>query len=243
MNLKKYMIAFIAISLVGCNTNQKKQISEKTNTYQNIIVVGAMKNVMWKGELGSKILLDTIENKEGLYGLGPESYLKGELLINNGVSYVSKVTSDATMTVERKSNLHAPFFVLGTVHSWKEIDIPAAIRSIKDLESYIDQVTPDYKRPFAFKLKGTIKSAQIHVQNLPDGTKVSSPAEAHQGQVNYELWNEQVEIVGFFSTEHKGIFTHHDSYLHMHLITANEKMMGHLDKLEINSMKLYLPVN
>jgi acetolactate decarboxylase len=52
-----------------------------------------------------------------------------------------------------------------------------------------------------------------------------------------------VEVVGFFSTEHKGIFTHHDSFLHMHLISSDEKEMGHLDELEIESMKLYLPKN
>ena len=39
---------------------------------------------MWKGELSGTINLDTISNKKGLYGLGPESYLTGELLINNG---------------------------------------------------------------------------------------------------------------------------------------------------------------
>ena len=81
----------------------------------------------------------------------------------------------------------------------------------------------------------------IHVQNLPEGTKVSSPEEAHQGQTNFTLKNEQVEIVGFFSTEHQGIFTHHDSYLHMHLLTTDESKMGHLDQVESTEMKLYLP--
>lgn len=84
-------------------------------------------------------------------------------------------------------------------------------------------------------------SATIHIQNLPEGTKVSSPQEAHQGQTNYELFNENVEIVGFFSTQHKGVFTHHDSYVHMHLITKDESKMGHVDELEIRKLKLYLP--
>lgn len=37
------------------------------------------------------------------------------------------------------------------------------------------------------------------------------------------------------------LFAHHDSFLHMHLITRNEKKMGHLDEMEIGEMKLYLP--
>ncbi len=92
-------------------------------------------------------------------------------------------------------------------------------------------------------MQGTISNALIHIQNLPKGAKVSSPEEAHQGQVNYELKDEEVEIIGFFSTKHQGIFTHHDSFLHMHLITKDKSKMGHLDELEISEMTLYLPKN
>jgi acetolactate decarboxylase len=200
-----------------------------------------MKNVMWKGELGSSINLDSISDKQGLYGIGPESYLTGELLINNGKSYVSRVTSDSTMLVEQKFDVLAPFFVYANVNKWEEIELPQSIRTIKDVEKYIDEKTIKNKRPFAFKLIGNISKAVIHIQNLPEGTKVSSPDEAHQGQTNYVLKNEDVEVIGFFSTEHKGVFTHHDSYIHLHLITKDEQKMGHLDELEINAMKLYLP--
>ena len=70
---------------------------------------------------------------------------------------------------------------------------------------------------------------------------MSSPDEAHQGQTIYKIINEDAEIIGFFSTEHQGVFTHHDSFLHMHLITKDESKMGHLDELAIGEMKLYLP--
>src|SRR5690606_38154032 len=86
--------------------------------------------------------------------------------------------------------------------------------------------------PFMFKLAGTVEEATIHIVNLPKGSTVSSPAEAHQGQVNYKLNNEESEIMGFFSTQHKTIFTHHDTFLHMHLITKDRKKMGHLDRSE-----------
>jgi len=239
MKFNKITIGLLAIGMISCNSTKKETIS--TDTYSEVKIVGAMKNVMWKGELGSSINLDTISDKNGLYGLGPVSYLTGELLINDGKGYVSKVTSDSTMTVEKKFNVSAPFFVYANVTEWNEIDLPSNIKSIQDLEKFIDEKTTEYKRPFVFKLKGQVSKANIHIQNLPKGTKVSSPEEAHQGQTNYELSNEESEIVGFFSTEHKGVFTHHDSFLHMHLITKDEGKMGHLDVLEIGNMKLYLP--
>jgi acetolactate decarboxylase len=227
--------------MISCNATNKEISSKDTETYPNIKIVGAMQHVMWKGELGDSIDIDTISDKNGLYGLGPVSFLTGEILINNGDSYVSKVTSDSTMTVEKSFNVSAPFFVYTNVEEWSVIELPPAIKTIKDVEKFIDEKTTNYKRPFAFKLSGQVSEVIIHSQNLPKGTKVSSPDDAHQGQTNYELSNEEAEIIGFFSTEHKGVFTHHDSFLHMHLITKDKRKMGHLDKLKIGKMKLYLP--
>jgi len=227
------------LGMLSCDSKTKQIATPET--YQDVTIVGAMKNVMWKGELEGTIRFDTISNKRRLYGLGPEGYLTGELLINDGKSYVSRVTSDSTMVVEKTFEVSAPFFVYATVQEWDTISLPKTIKSIKDVETFIDTKTAEYKRPFAYKLSGKVVYAMIHIQNLPEGTKVSSPDEAHQGQVNYTLENETVDIIGFFSTAHKGVFTHHDSFVHMHLITKDEQKMGHLDALEIDEMKLYLP--
>lgn len=239
MNIKYLAFALLAIVLISCKTTQTE--NNVAEAYSDIKIVGAMKNVMWKGELGSSIDLDTISEKNGLYGLGPVSYLRGEILINDGKSYVSRVTSDSTMTVEQTFDVSAPFFVYANAWEWSEIDLPSDVETIQDLEKFIDSKTSDLKRPFVFKLIGQVSSAKIHIQNLPEGTKVSSPDEAHLGQMNYDLQNEEAEIIGFFSTEHQGVFTHHDSYLHMHFITKDARKMGHLDALEIGEMKLYLP--
>lgn len=237
--IKKVIVGILTIGIFSCDSDKKKANSNET--YSDINIVGAMKNVMWKGELSGSINLDTISNKKGLYGLGPESYLTGELLINDGQSYVSKVTSDSTMMVEKRFDVSAPFLVYTNVTEWNEIELASSIKSIKDIEKLVDEKTTDLKRPFVFKLTGRILKAIIHIQNLPKGTKVSSPKEAHEGQTNYDLKDEEVTIIGFFSTEHKGIFTHHDSNIHLHLITNDERKMGHLDEVEIENMKLYLP--
>ena len=237
---KKLLTLFLGLSIIlfSCRSNQKDlNINEGLKVHS----IAAMKDVMWKGELFGKINLDTIQNKTGLYGLGPESYLKGEILINDGKIFVSRVAKDSSILIEQNSNIQAPFFVYGNVQTWHKTTLPKTIKSIKDLEKFIDNETKSQTRPFAFKLKGRISDGIIHIQNLPAGTKVSSPKEAHQGQVNYELKNEDVEIIGFFSTGHQGIFTHHNSYLHMHLITKDIKKMGHLDEITIEDITLYLP--
>ncbi len=236
--IKRVVIIMLALGIFGCNSDTK---SPSNQTYQDIQITGAMKNVMWKGELGGTIHLDTLSNKKGLYAIGPESYLTGELLVNNGESYVARVTSDSTMTVKKTFDVSAPFLVYGTINEWTKVEIGSEVKTITDIEKLVSEKTADFKRPFAFKLLGKVAKAKIHIQNLPKGAIVTSPAEAHQGQIDYVLLNEDVTIIGFFSTEHKGIFTHHDSTIHLHLITKDESKMGHLDALEIDNMQLYLP--
>lgn len=241
--IKKFStIILIVIVLISCNSTGKK--SQLTNENLSIVqVVGAMKNVMWKGELAGTINLDTIKNKNGLYGLGPVEYLTGELLIIDGKSYSSTVLADSSIFVKETYQTKAPFFVYTNQIDWSVETLPSNIKTIKDLEKFIDNKKLDFNRPFVFKLKGQIENADIHIQNLPKGTKVSSPEEAHQGQANYSLKNNTVDIVGFFSTDHKGVFTHHDSNVHMHLITSDRKKMGHLDKVTFGNgtIQLYLP--
>lgn len=231
----------ILLTLTIFTLTSNSAIAQQTSG--DVKIVGEMKNVMWKGQLSGSINLDTLTNKTHLYGLGPVEYLRGEILIVDGKSYKSTVVSGKTMKVEETYDLKAPFFGYAVISKWTEHELPDSVQSIPQLETYLVQTTKNAPRPFMFKLTGTVEQATIHVVNLPEGSKVSSPDEAHEGQKNYDLKNEQSEIIGFFSTEHKAIFTHHDTFLHMHLITKDRLKMGHLDKVVFKKgmVKLYLP--
>lgn len=224
----------------SCDPNRKPPVFEAQDG--NLTVVAAMRDVMFDGKTGGQINLDTIVERAGLYGLGPAEYLRGELLILDGQAFRSQVVSATEMKVEATYAAKAPFFVYTHQHAWKEVLLPPEIRTLPQLVSFIDEQTTRAERPFVFKLRGPVKQAGIHVQNLPFGVYPSSPKEAHIGQTNYELADRDVDIVGFFSTHHQGIFTHHDSYGHLHLITHERDLMGHLDRVVIGEgMRLFLP--
>jgi len=208
----------------------------------DVKIIGAMKNVMWNGQLYGHIYLDTIADKQHLYGLGPVEYLSGELLIFDGSSYKSTVLSEMTMKVEETYKVLAPFFGYANIDKWEEQRLPDSVQTMKQLEVYLDRTTRSARRPFMFKIAGTVDEATIHIVNLPQGTKVKSPNDAHLGQTNFSLIDEEVDILGFFSTDHKAVFTHHDTYLHMHLITSDRKKMGHLDYVffKKGTIKLFL---
>lgn len=236
--MKRIFLLVLLGSIIACKT--KKDVSESHN-HGVVKVVGAMKNVMWKGELGPSIDLDTLSKKKGLYGVGPLVELAGELMFYGGIAYISKVQADSSIQVQKSFEASAPFFVYSQVTEWDSLSLPSEIQNIQQLEQFLDSLSQNKNRPFAFRLEGMVQEAVFHIQNLPKGTKVSSPKEAHQGQVTYSIDQEKVFITGFFSTEHQGVFTHHDSYLHMHLLTADEKKMGHLDEAQWGKMQLYLP--
>ena len=52
-----------------------------------------------------------------------------------------------------------------------------------------------------------------------------------------------VTILGFYSQNHQGLFTHHDAFTHMHVRNADGTAMGHVDYLESGngSFTLLLP--
>ncbi|OYQ46924.1 alpha-acetolactate decarboxylase [Flavobacterium cyanobacteriorum] len=204
-----------------------------------------MKNVMWGGRLEGTIDLDTIADREHLYGLGPVEGLRGEVIVVDGKAYKSAVVSATAMTIEETFRIKAPFFVHAWVRQWKEYRLPATVKTMRSLEAYLDSLAANVDKPFVFRMAGIVNEASVHVVNLPEGATVSSPAEAHRGQVSYAASRKPAEIIGFFSRNHQSVFTHHDTYMHLHLITADKTLMGHLDSISFSpdTMKLFLPVN
>jgi acetolactate decarboxylase len=210
---------------------------------QETHIVGAMKNVMRKGELFATIDLDSLSNKPHLYGMGPVEFLTGEITVVNGRSFKSTVQLNGEMKVEETFEVKAPFFGYTQIEKWEERPISDSVHTIQQLENFLNASTRVRSRPYFFKLKGEVDFAKIHVVNLPKGSVVHSPEEAHVGQANYSIKNKNAEIIGFFSTEHQTIFTHHSTFVHMHLITDDLLQMGHVDELKLDSKKirLFLP--
>jgi acetolactate decarboxylase len=209
---------------------------------QNVQAVGAMRQTMWQGHLAGKIDVDTLTMTPNIYGLGPKAFLTGELLILNSKTFLSTV-NNKTMIVEETKKVEAPFFVYTQVKNWVASPLPDTVVTLKDLEIYLDSLTQNKPRPFAFRLVGAVEMAKIHIVDVPNGATIKSPDDAHKHNKVYSVRNEIAEILGFFSTEHQGVFTHHDTFLHLHLITEDHQKMGHLDDLQVKkgAIQLFLP--
>jgi acetolactate decarboxylase len=209
-------------------------------TMPEVKITGQMRRVMMAGHLEATISLDTLTQRRYFYGFGPLEYLKGEIMVLDGQCYVSKVLNDRAMTVNKDCTSKAPFFAHAYIAEWESQPLPDEVGNMEQLEQYLLKMNFGNKRPYFFRLSGIVDEALIHVVNLPEGTVVKSPDDAHKGLVNYRLEKEAVEVLGFFSTEHQRIFTHHDTYMHLHLINSDKTMMGHVDDFKIGESRLRL---
>ena len=221
------------IFLISCNSSTSKS---------SVKVVGEMRDVMWKGDLKGKITTDSLNSKE-TYGLGPTEFLKGEIVLFEGQSYVSKVVDSILHKVSKVPSVSAPFFVYSSNSDLKIVKFNRKNYTLKELEEYVNLVYKDYDQPLLIRIDGIFENIKVHSVNLPEGKKVSSPDEAHQGLTQYDFKNISGSLIGFFSRHHKTVFTHHDSFFHAHFISEDREVLGHIDETDFNYSKVTLKVS
>ena len=233
------IVIFIHFWLIFCLDSRNIRFSQ-----HEIHIAGAMREVMQQGKLQAVLCTDTLQ-KEHLFGMGPIENLRGEITILDGRVFTAMVMADTGIAVQQTEAVCAPFFGWAHIPGWREIQLPDSVISHRALERFLESASISEDQPFFFKLSGRMDDALIHVLNLPPGTEVKVPADARKGQLNRHIGGMEVDIVGFFSTKHQRVFTHHDSFLHLHLISKDRKLMGHLDELKFSAggLKLFVPAS
>jgi acetolactate decarboxylase len=195
---------------------------------------GALMDIMHKGDLSAKADLRDLEDVDHLYALGALENLKGEILILDGKPYISR-EEEEEVAIEESFMCNASLLVYASVENWQSVEVATEVRSKDELAMFIAQTAEssglDITEPFPFLLIGNIRSIDWHVINWEDGdTEHSHEKHIHSGPHGTLLGN-QVEILGFYSDSHHAIFTHHSTNMHMHFVTDDRKLSGHIDDL------------
>ena len=206
-------------------------------------VSGAMKNIMMNGDLSAHVNLDTL-NKTHLYGLGPVPGLKGEIMILDGTVYTTAMDGIKLQNQQNKIS-QAAMLVYSNVEKWKTVSSKATVNSYADLEKLVEKTAKqngyDTEIPFAFKIEASPEKASYHVIDWKEG--VTHTMDNHkQFAYSGKLYNEKAVFLGFYSTHHQGIFTHHSTNMHIHILADKSKIAGHLDEVRISGLiTIYLP--
>tara|TARA_B110000495_G_scaffold141922_1_gene124866 strand:+ start:1607 stop:2308 length:702 start_codon:yes stop_codon:yes gene_type:complete len=220
----KNILLLVGLLLIGCQSDQK---SIHVNIY------GELRQIMHGGVRDGVVALTDVLQDEHVYGLGALEGLEGEILIwdSKPVLTTAKKGGEASFT-NNAENEKALLLVTATVKDW--IEIPFNNTQIEtSLNDYIYQIAKDNninpEEPFPFILQGNFTKVKWHIISDPgpDGT--------HEDHMN-KSWNRTVEntnakILGFYSTKHHAVFTHHSTNSHMHFYDEKSGYSGHADEL------------
>ena len=237
----------VATLLSGGHRSLAKWQDSPTNRDGAVIDVrwaGALTNVMMKGDLKGTVDLRDLSKLRGVYAVGALEGLQGEVTILDSAASIARVR-DGKVVISRVAEGKACVLVYAQVRAWKEVPLPRTTRSIDQLEAFVVEAARkqgiNTNRPFPFLVKGTVTEARFHVVRHPGDLK--DPLELHdKAKVKYTFRRGAVDLVGFYSDKHLGIFTCGGN-LHLHMRSADGQLSGHLDEVDLgDEMRLFLPL-
>ena len=218
-------VFFIGLLINSCETTKNPPVQ----------VYGSLYEIKHEGDLSSKINLNKFVNNPNIFGLGALKDLKGEILILNGNPFISYVTRNEEIGFSNDINHEATLYVSIVVNKWNDLKLPSSIKTSQQLEEYFEIISNDndinIEEPFPFIIKGVSSKVNWHIINWDSKDSVHSHQKHIESGLSGVLENRAMTILGFYSKHHKTIFTHHSTFIHMHFLTDDKKIAGHIDDI------------
>lgn len=247
-SMKPILTSILLLILLSCSNSENQEPMTESGEIAPAYTVeysGALKNIMHKSDVSAYADLNDFKATEHFYALGAVEKLKGEILVIDGVPYISSVQEEQ-LKIDNSFAYKASLIVNTSVVEWNEYEINEETHTYEELENFIlttaEQNGIDVSQPFPFLLRGMADSLSWHVINWPEDDSVHT----HEKHINSGLHgthtNIDVEILGFYSDSHHAIFTHHTTNMHLHFLSSDKTKTGHVDGLTLGKgMKLLLP--
>lgn len=245
MLIAKNFVAAVVAALLAFTGGERLLAAEQKPTY-TVKWAGALKDVHHGLDFGGKIDLQPLADLPHLYAVGPLENLQGEVTIWDGKALIARVKNKSVL-VDSILSGKACFLVYGQVEKWNEMKYFSTL-TLSQISEIIKQAATKYgintNKPFPFLIEGTANDVQYHVMNRADLSPPTPGPTAHEvAKVHFTLKDSPVQLLGFYSEHHQGIFTHHNSSVHVHVKTPDDKVSGHLEELELApGARLLLPI-
>jgi len=218
--------------------------------------IGAQRNMFETGKAEGVLNLKFFQGKDNIYAVGPAALLDGEITLLSSKPYVSKVRGN-DYHVDNTLNHDALFLVWSQVPRWKDIPVPESVNTYVQLQKFVkDQAAAsgmDVSKPIPFQFTGVPVEIVWHVNCDKTENKPITRELFAKSKAIYTMKNEPVDIIGFYSERHNGIFISQyapaikpdsgdKNAVHMHLVSRTTKATGHIDNIILGKgMTLRLP--
>jgi acetolactate decarboxylase len=248
--MKKIYAIIGAVAVAACATAAVPAAKEGMIEYY-----GAQKAIFETGKAEAKVPLALMSGNNATYGVGAVAGLDGEITVFDGKPFVTQVRGQG-FTMDNGHNHAAVFSVWTKNTQWRDEPLPVEVKTYYDLQRHVkaraEAAGIDTGKPFPFLLSGTPTELKWHINvNLTEGKPIDKNLFA-KSKANYVMKNEPVDIVGFYSEKHPGVFI--SAYapaikekdvkntIHIHLVAKDGKSAGHIDDLVFtDGMTLRLP--
>ena len=217
---------------------------KKKNTLPEVKTISAMKPIMMGEDLSAHLHWDTI-NKANLFAVAPLERIVGEVTVINGKLYTSQVDS-GKVVIDTSWDIRSPFAVYAYVPEWTVFELDTSVESQKDVQAILEEVASgagySLDKPFPFRVLGEFAAVDYHIISKP-ATEAEHNHELHkQAKQHFHLNKRPGELLGFYSRNHQGVFTHKGHFIHTHFMDKAKEHMGHLEDIKIQGrFEIFLP--
>lgn len=253
MNRKVFLTA--VLMLVLCFVGQAGAGGEPMKDGP-VEYMGAQKTMFETGKAEGVLGLKFFQGKDNIYAVGPAALLDGEITMMKSKPHVAKVRGN-DYQVDNTLGHQALFLVWSQVPRWTDVPVPESITTYVQLQKFVkDQAAAsgmDVTKPIPFQVGGAPMEIVWHVNcDRTEGKPITRELFAKSKAV-FTMKNEPVDIIGFYSERHNGIFISQyapaikpasadKNAVHMHLVSRTTKATGHIDDITFGKgMTLRLP--
>lgn len=194
--------------------------------------IGAQHAAVHDGDVESKIRVDELAREPHLFALGPVEGLHGEIIVVDGRGTIATVESGAFRTRDGL-DVGAAFLVWTHAERWNREPLPEGTRTLDDVEKFLARVNEGAgAAPIAFRIEGRVKHLRFHVLRPPEHG-VRNAEDHEKSKVRGSIADRTVRMVGFYSGQHRGVFTPGTSDVHVHFVTEDGAFAGHVEEFEL----------
>ena len=241
---KRLMHAFCGAALVlllscACAANAPRRDTSRRAWDGNVRVYGALRAMFHEGQTGATVTLDTILPNSNVYAVGALADLAGEVTVVGGKAYLSYPDGpDATRTESTaQPSAAATLLVVSEVQAWHSVVTEQPV-PFENLDEEIARLAVSsgmsLEMRFPFLLQGQFDDLEWHVI---DGRRLAAGGASHQDHLaaaaKKRLERATATLVGFYSRDDQGVFTHMGSKTHIHCALDEPLATGHVDHVTI----------
>lgn len=190
-----------------------------------------------------------------VYALGAIKNAEGEITVYDDTVWLSYGKDGLNKAIhDIPEGEEAMLLVTAEVKTWKEVTIPLDMDESALYQFILKQADIaglDTKKAFPFVIEGGIKDLTWHViKGVSDG---KTENRGHHGHASSEYGSLEKHaelvadvdaiLVGFYSADSQGVFTHPGESWHSHVIFTDNKKAGHVEKFGVrNAAVLKFPM-